>query len=108
MNIINIKSIEATSTPLDRKLNVTNCEGFSSNVGGFLFLLLSSTCQPVGSILVADGLGDLVRVEAELGLELLDESDVLLLGSLGAGALVDDLLPGVALGLALQFDKTRR
>lgn len=44
---------------------------------------------------------DLVLVKAVLGLELLDESDVALLGGLGRDALVDDLLPSVLLGLAL-------
>jgi len=51
----------------------------------------------------ADGLGDLVGVEAVGLLELVDEVDVLGLGLLGSGAIVDLLLPGVLLGLALQF-----
>lgn len=51
--------------------------------------------------LCADGLGDLVGVEAVGLLELVDEVDVLGLGLLGGGAVVDLLLPGVLLGLAL-------
>lgn len=49
----------------------------------------------------ADGLGFLVGVVAVRLLELVDESDVLLLGLLDGLALVDDLLPRVVLGLAL-------
>jgi hypothetical protein len=57
----------------------------------------------LGAPLVAtDGLGLLVRVVAVLALERLDEVDVALLGLLGGDALVDDLLPSVLLGLALQ------
>ena len=51
--------------------------------------------------LFANRCGNLVLVKAVLGLELLDESDVALLGGVGRDALVDDLLPGVLLGLAL-------
>lgn len=51
--------------------------------------------------LVANSLGDLVLVKAVLGLELLDKGDVALLGGLGGDALVDNLLPGALLGLAL-------
>jgi len=49
----------------------------------------------------ADRLGHLVRIVSARVLELLHESNVLLLGLLGRGALVDDLLPGVLLVLAL-------
>jgi hypothetical protein len=49
----------------------------------------------------ADGLGLLVLVVAVLGLQGLDEGDVLLLGLGGSQALVDELLPGGLLGLAL-------
>lgn len=52
----------------------------------------------------ADGLGFLVGVVAVRLLELVDESDVLLLGLLDGLALVDDLLPRVVLGLALQVE----
>ena len=50
----------------------------------------------------------LVGVVAPLGLELLDEGDVLLLGLLRGGALVDDLLPSVLLGLALIVERESR
>lgn len=49
----------------------------------------------------ANSLGLLVRVEAVRLLELLDESNVPLLGLLGGDALVDELLPGALLRLAL-------
>lgn len=50
----------------------------------------------------ADSLGLLVRVVAVGHLELLNELDVLLLSSLGGKlVLLDGLLPGVVLGLAL-------
>lgn len=51
-----------------------------------------------------DVLGNLVGVETVLGLEGVDEAGVLLLGELGGGALVDLLLPGLGLGLALQVE----
>jgi hypothetical protein len=60
-----------------------------------------------GGTLSADGLGDLVGVEAVRLLELVDEVDVLGLGLLGGGALVDLLLPGVLLGLALRIGGKR-
>lgn len=50
----------------------------------------------------ANSLGDLVGVVAVGLLELLNKLDVLLLGSLGGKlVLLDGLLPGVVLGLAL-------
>jgi hypothetical protein len=61
----------------------------------------------VGGALSADGLGDLVGIEAVRVLELVDEVDVLGLGLLGSGALVDLLLPGVLLGLALRIGGKR-
>lgn len=66
----------------------------------FLFVLVFLASKK-SSGLFADSLGDLVLVKAVLGLELLDESDVALLGLLGGDALVDNLLPGTLLGLAL-------
>jgi hypothetical protein len=56
--------------------------------------------------LVTDSLGLLVLIVAARGLEALDEGDVLLLGLLGGGAVVDDLLPCVLLGLALDATDT--
>lgn len=55
-----------------------------------------------GCHLRADGLGHLVGVVAVCCLGLLDGGHVALLGCLGRDALVDDLLPGALLGLALQ------
>lgn len=49
----------------------------------------------------ADSLGLLVLVVAVRLLELIDESNVPLLGHLGAEALVDELLPRALLRLAL-------
>lgn len=60
-----------------------------------------------GGLLVADGLGLLAGVVAVGSLELLDEGDVLGLGLLGGGAVVDLLLPGVLLGLALRVGVRR-
>lgn len=51
--------------------------------------------------LVADSLGHLVGVVSVLGLQRLDERDVLGLGLLLGDALVDLPLPGVLLCLAL-------
>lgn len=62
-----------------------------------------TSSTPAGSSrLVADGLWLLVLVVSVLGLELLDERDVLLLGLLLGDVLVDLLLPGVLLCLALR------
>lgn len=52
--------------------------------------------------LSTNSLGLLARVVAARLLELLDELDVLLLGVLGGGTGVDDLLPGGLLVLALR------
>ena len=49
----------------------------------------------------ADGLGLLGGVVAVLVLHLVDLGDILLLGLLGRQGVVDHLLPGVVLGLAL-------
>jgi hypothetical protein len=54
----------------------------------------------------ANLLGRLVCVVTVLCLEGLDELDVLLLSLLGSGALIDDLLPRVVLGLALEVEHT--
>lgn len=48
-----------------------------------------------------DGLGLLGLVIAVFRLELLNLGDILLLGLLGGETVVDSLLPGVVLGLAL-------
>ena len=48
-----------------------------------------------------DSLGLLALVVAARNLELLNESNVTLLGLLGGDALIDDLLPGILLGLTL-------
>lgn len=53
------------------------------------------------TFLRADSLGLLVLVVAVRLLQLLDESDVPLLGLLGSDALVDELLPRGLLRLAL-------
>lgn len=58
--------------------------------------------RKVARLVGTNGLGDLVGVVAVLLLELLDEFDVLALGLLrGELVLLDGLLPGVVLGLAL-------
>jgi hypothetical protein len=54
--------------------------------------------------LSANGLGLLGGIVAQRNLELLDESDIALLGIVGSGALVDLLLPSVVLGLALEIE----
>lgn len=56
--------------------------------------------------LVTNSLGLLVLIVAARGLEALDKGDVLVLGLLGGGAVVDDLLPCVLLGLALNATNT--
>lgn len=62
----------------------------------------SRHCTPAeGPRLVADGLWLLVLVVAILGLELLNERDVLLLGLVRGDTLVNLLLPRVLLCLAL-------
>ena len=53
------------------------------------------------ALCAADSLGFLVLIVAVLGLHLLDERDVLLLGLLGGDILVNNLLPCVLLRLAL-------
>ena len=53
------------------------------------------------ALCAADSLGLLVLVVAVLGLHLLDELDVLLLGLLGGEVVVNNLLPCVLLRLAL-------
>lgn len=52
-------------------------------------------------ILVGNGLGLLVLVVAAGLLEAVDEGDVLLLGLVRGGAVIDNSLPRVLLGLAL-------
>jgi hypothetical protein len=58
--------------------------------------------------LSANGLGDLVSIVAVGRLELLDELHVLGLSGLGGElVLLDHLLPGVVLGLALEVEHAR-
>ena len=66
----------------------------SRQINAFVFDISTSSLR-------SNGLGDLVGVVAVLLLELLNESNVPLLGLLGGDTLVDKLLPGVLLGLAL-------
>lgn len=65
------------------------------------YLLLSIRCCFVANCLRADLLGDLVGVVLVRDLELLDESNVLLLSLLLGQALVDLGLPGLSLRLLL-------
>lgn len=64
-------------------------------------LIIPRINRLLGRALVADGLGHLVGIVSVLGLERLDERDVLGLGLLLGDALVDLPLPGVLLCLAL-------
>lgn len=54
----------------------------------------------------ADSLGLLVLVESAALLQPLDQCDVLLLGVGDGNAIIDNLLPGVVLGLALLLPHT--
>lgn len=56
---------------------------------------------PISLSRSTNGLGLLGLVIAVFRLELLDLGDVLLLGLLGGEAVVNNLLPGIVLGLAL-------
>ena len=57
--------------------------------------------------LVTNGLGLLVLVVSATLLQLLDEGNVLLLGLVRGNALIDELLPSVLLGLALEVEHAR-
>lgn len=66
-----------------------------------LFLIPGIPCPSSYLSRSTDGLGLLSLVVAVFRLHLLDLGDVLLLCLLGCESVVDDLLPGVVLGLAL-------
>lgn len=94
------------SEPNDTAKIVTN-QGMNSDIYGRLaldictvFMMLISSLRVVVN-LVANSLGLLVRIVTVSLLQLLDQLDVFGLGIGGGDALVDNLLPGVLLGLAL-------
>lgn len=87
----------------------SNNQGMNSDIYGRLALdictvfmiLISSLYESLNKTLVANGLGLLVRIVTVGDLQSLDQLDVFGLSLGGGETLVDDLLPGALLGLAL-------